>query len=353
MAKKKKAAVPRPMTKKERSRLERERRLNRLIIGGSVAIGLLIVVVLAYGYITEVVMKARQPVATVNGVPIETAEWQARVRAQAILEDASEQDLVTLAGQVLDQMAREEIIRQEAQRRGISIPPEEIDRAIELFFGYDRDAAVNPEPTPPITGTETITPAEPVTEEVFQSRFQEYVDQVLKPSGLGVEGFRKMIEVSLLYEQVWTLITSEVPTATEQVQIRYIAFPTEEEAAAVADRLEAGEDWETIVEEIESQEDSEARAFEPRWRTLSYLAEQFDPAVASIIFSTEVGGETRPVLGLGDRYYIVQVLAHEEHELDPTMRVYEQGRVFQQWLDGQMQGVEFADDWMERIPSLP
>jgi len=353
MSRKKKKTIPRPMTKKERSRIARERRMNRLVIGGAIAVGLLVVAVLVYGYVTEIVLKAREPVATVNGVPIQTAEWQARVRAQAILEDVTQEGVITLAGQVLDQMVREELIRQEAARRGISVSEEEIDRAVELFFGYDREGASASEPSSVVTPTEEMTATEQVTEEVFRSRYQEYIDQVLKPSELGIEGFRRMIEASLLYEQVWTAITSEVPTVTEQVQIRYFAFPSEEEASSVADRLDQGEGWDAIAQELEGQEGTDVRVFEPRWRTLPYLSEQFDPATARIIFTMDIGNHTRPIPGAGGRYYVVQVIGHEERELDPTMRIYEQSRAFQEWLNEQMAGVEYAEDWMERIPRLP
>lgn len=325
--------------------------MNRIVIGGAIAVGLLIVGVLVYGYVTEVVLKAREPVATVNGVPIRTDEWQARVLAEAILKNASQQEMVSIASQALEQMTQEEIIRQEAARRGIVVTEAEIDQAIEQFFGYDREQALSI--TPPVTATEGATQTMVVTEEIFQERYQEYIDQVLAPSGMGVEGFRKAMEGVLLYDRVWEVITADVPTVTEQVEIQYIAFPSEEEAANVADRLDQGEGWDSIVQELESQEDSQARVTEPRWRTRSYLTALFDPASVEIIFSLEPGGHTPPIAGFGGQYYVIRVLSYEERELDPTMLIYEQGRVFQEWMQQQMENVEFADDWMEKIPSPP
>ncbi len=351
MGRKKKKKVPRPMTQKERSRRAREQRINRIIIGGAIAVGVLVIGILIYGYVTEVVLKAREPVATVNGVPIRTDEWQARVLAQAIANGTSQENLPSVAGQVLEQMAQEEIIRQEAARRGITVTEDDVDRAIELFFGYNREQVLTP--TLPITATGETTPTEAMTEEEFQQRYQEYIDQVLIPSGMGVEGFRKAVEASLLYERLWEVITADVPTVTEQVEVQYIVFPSEEEATSVADRLDQGEDWDSIVEELSSQEESQVRVLEPRWRTRSYLATLFDPASAGIIFSLEPGEHTRPIPGYGGQYYVIQVLAHEERELDPTMLSYEKGRAFQEWLQQQMEGVEYADDWMDKIPSLP
>jgi parvulin-like peptidyl-prolyl isomerase len=104
---------------------------------------------------------------------------------------------------------------------------------------------------------------------------------------------------------------------------------------------------------LENQEDSQARVVEPRWRTRSYLVDLFDPASVEIIFSLEPGGHTPPIAGFGGQYYVIQVLGHEERELDPTMLIYEQGRLFQEWMQQQMENVEYADDWMEKIPRLP
>ncbi|HID89271.1 MAG TPA: RecQ family ATP-dependent DNA helicase, partial [Anaerolineae bacterium] len=195
---------------------------------------------------------------------------------------------------------------------------------------------------------------EPLWEDLTDpGRYQEYIDQVLAPSGMGVEGFRKAMEGALLYDRLWDLITADVPTITEQVEIRYIVFQSEEAATEVADRLDQGEDWESIAQELESQEGSEARVVEPLWRPRSFLAKQFDPASAEIIFSMEPGEHTRPILGLGGQYYVVQVLSHEERELDPMMVLYEREQAFQEWMQQQMERIEYADNWMEKIPTPP
>jgi len=396
--KRKEVAAPRPMTKKQRTRAEREARMNRWIIAGTVAVGVLVLGILVYGYLAENVFKGRAPVATVNGVPITTADFQARVRhyrivlqeqrdyytaqrmqldptdpnASFLLEylngqirqlDSmlSEASATALGKEVLDRMVQEELIRQEAARRGLTVSQEEIDRAIEEQFGYDRDAAVafltpTVVPTAPVTAetalTATATPVPtPVPKEEFDRRYQEYVKTYLKPSGLSEAKFRAMVEASLLYDKLQQAMAAEVPQTMEQVQIRYLSFPTQEDAGKVAERLGKGEKWEDIAAEIKTDEKSAAYASEPEWVTQGFLKEQFGEEAAGTIWETPAPQYTAPLAGTDSRWYIVQVMGREVRELESWLRSYEEQRAFQEWLQAQMATVQYSEDWASKVPT--
>jgi parvulin-like peptidyl-prolyl isomerase len=396
--KRKEVAAPRPMTKKQRTRAEREARMNRWIIAGTVAVGVLVLGILVYGYLAENVFKGRAPVATVNGVPITTADFQARVRhyrivlqeqrdyytaqrmqldptdpnASFLLEylngqirqlDSmlSEASATALGKEVLDRMVQEELIRQEAARRGLTVSQEEIDRAIEEQFGYDRDAAVafltpTVVPTAPVTAetalTATATPVPtPVPKEEFDRRYQEYVKTYLKPSGLSEAKFRAMVEASLLYDKLQQAMAAEVPQTMEQVRIRYLSFPTQEDAGKVAERLGKGEKWEDIAAEIKADEKSAAYASEPEWVTQGFLKEQFGEEAAGTIWETPAPQYTAPLAGTDSRWYIVQVMGREVRELESWLRSYEEQRAFQEWLQAQMATVQYSEDWASKVPT--
>ena len=167
--------TPKVITKKHMARLERERRQINLIRGVAIAGILIVVGLLAYGYLRSNVFALREPVARVNGVTITTGEWQERVkfqRAQLLNAynqyqfyqqnfgfDYSQQlqEITTslsvpeiLGQQVLDQMTDEILIRQEAEERGITVSDEEIDNYFKETFGFFPDG----------TATPTITPTE-------------------------------------------------------------------------------------------------------------------------------------------------------------------------------------------------
>ncbi|MBO9369913.1 MAG: hypothetical protein J7575_02310 [Chloroflexi bacterium] len=394
--KRKEVAAPRPLTKKQRTRAEREARINRWIIASTVAVGVLVIGILVYGYLTENVFKGREPVATVNGVPITTADFQARVRhyrivlqeqrdyytAQRMALDPTDPSVsfwleflnnqirqldamlseayATLLGkEVLDQMILEELIRQEAARRGLTVSQEEIDWAIEEQFGYDRDVvAAFLTPTPAVTTETTLTATAtpeptPVSKEEFDRRYQEYVKTHLKRSGLSEAKFRAMVEASLLYDKLQQAMAAEIPPTMEQVQIRYLSFPTQEDAGKVAERLGKGEKWEDIAAEIEAEEGSPAYASDPEWVTQGFLKERFGEEAAGTIWEIPATQHTAPLAGTDGRWYIVQVMDRQVRALDSWLRSYEEQRVFQEWLRGQMATVQYSDNWASKVPTTP
>lgn len=395
--KRKEVAAPRPLTKKQRTRAEREARMTRWIIAGTIAIGVLVIGILLYGYLAENVFKGRAPVATVNGVPITTADFQARVRHYRIvlqeqrnyytalrmeldptdpsasfmleylngqirqIDSMLSETYATMLGkEVLDRMVQEEILRQEAARRGIAVSPEEVDRAIEEQFGYNRDAAMaalltpTVAPTAPVTAETALTATPeptPVSKEEFDRRYQEYVKNYLKPSGLSEAKFRAMVEASLLYDKIQQAMAAELPQTMEQVQIRYFSFSTQEEAGQVAERLSKGEKWEDIAAEIKADQEGTVYASDPEWVTRGFMAEQFGEEAAGTTWETPALQYTAPLTGTDSRLYIVQVMGREVRELESWLRSYEEQRVFQEWLQAQMATVQYSEDWASKIPA--
>lgn len=396
MSKKRRETAPRPLTKKQQSRAEREARMNRWLIIGTVVVCVLVLAVVGYGLLDQFVLKAREPVAVVNGVPISAADFEARVRYyRALLRE--QQDYLTarrmeidptqpesaplleylnaqirqletqlsptyavsLGKEILDQMVREELFRQEAARRGITVSAEEIDRAIEEQFGYDRDAAAAAlTPTPPLSPTAevtaTATPAPtPMPREEFERLYQNFVKNRLKPAGLSEAKFRAMVEASLLYDKLQEAFAAELPQKMEQVQFRFMSFPNEEAAKKVLERLNQGEKWEDIAKELQDNTEDEAYAADAQWATEGYLEERFGKTAAATIWGTPNGQHTQPFAADDGRWYIVHVMGREERELDFWLKATEQQRRFQAWLDAQMAQVQYSDNWQEKVPTEP
>ena len=175
-------------SKKHLARLERERIYRRwiLIITG-IVIGL-VVILIAYGILNERVFKARQPVATVNGERISVTDFQAQTRyarqrlignaintyqfnqylgdnpdtqasfAGQLAQVQAQLDPTLIGQQVLDRLADDALIRQEAKRRGIIISAADIDKAIQDTLGFFPDGTPTPQPTLGIAATSTLSP---------------------------------------------------------------------------------------------------------------------------------------------------------------------------------------------------
>lgn len=166
-------------TRKHLARLDRERRQTRWILFSAIGIVIIVVGMIVYGYLDLNYLQARRAIARVGNVNLTIGEWQARVRmqrrslinqinlyaqySQYLGMDLSSQeqqlasqlnDSNTLGQTVLDTMIDEEIIRQEAAKRGITASPAEVDAAIQANFNYYPSGS----PTPTLTPTSVSTP---------------------------------------------------------------------------------------------------------------------------------------------------------------------------------------------------
>lgn len=168
--------------KKHVARLERERRQTRTIL--YIFFGILgaVVLLLFYGWLDINYLQRQRPVAKVGDASILVKDFEPRIRLyrRQLLNqhvqyqqyaqlfgmnvDAQLQQIETtlnsplLIGQaVLDQMIDEELVRQEAAKRGITVSEEELNAEIEATFGY----FPNGTPTPSATPTEVVFPEIP------------------------------------------------------------------------------------------------------------------------------------------------------------------------------------------------
>ena len=402
MSKNVKKHAPKELTRKQVSRLEREKRIERWLVIGITIVGVLVVGVLAYGFIVENIVKAREPVAIASGTPIRTAEFQSRVRflrmqlqtelqfwrgqqlaldptdtdSQAYLEyiqgnirelegQLSVTNALSIGEQALDQLIEEELVRQEAERRGITVTPEELQEEIEQFFGYDRNPPT-PEPglveTPPVTSTDVLTSAPtstplptptPMTEEAFRERYNAYMKEALKPIDISEQQYRSWIEASLLTDKVREQVVAEAPDTAEQVKVRYLFVDDEDRANDLVARLDAGEDFQALVDELVEDEEVAGFGRELDWYPRGLLERYLDADLADLAFELGVGERSQPVLSQdGMRYSIIDVVGREVRDLDESQRQALGEDAFLEWLDAQKALVE-RKTYQDRVPTNP
>lgn len=377
MAKKTKRRAPKELTRRRLSRVERDQRMQRFLVWGVVTVGVLIVGVLGYGLFVENVLKVREPIAIVGGTPISVAEFQARTRLMRLsvrqqleylsawqqtldpndpdtttylqhiqsqirsLEDQlAPESALNLADEVVSQLIQEELVRQECARRGITVPQDEVQRRLELNFGYDRNPATPvPEPTvvSPLTFTLVLTPeptptpyptSTPVSEEEFRRRLNDTLRQIKASEHM----LRSWIEASLLTEKLQEQMMAEVPTTADQVKLRFLSVVTETLASDLVVRLEAGEDFEALADELEAS--GSGSSSEIDWSTKENVELILGAEIAEAVFDMTVGERTRPLPNVdGTRYLIIEVLGHEVRELDEATRQQLGSRAFQAWLE--------------------
>lgn len=169
-------------TKKHLARLEREQRQQRIIIYGTIAVVIIVVGLIVFGYLQANVLQPRRAVAEVNGTSISAQEFIERTRFErnnlvqqavsnyqtlqffgqeqtdltsSILSNINQinfqLDPTSFGRQVLNQMVDEVLIQDEAEKRGIIVTDQDVEDELQNQFGYF------PEGTPP---TPTSFPTE-------------------------------------------------------------------------------------------------------------------------------------------------------------------------------------------------
>jgi parvulin-like peptidyl-prolyl isomerase len=173
---------PVPTSKKHVARLERERRQARLILYVFFGILATVVLLIVYSLLDARFFQLQRPVAKVGDTKILVRDFEPRVRLyrQQLINNYSEymqyaqffglnmdsqlqqiantlNSPLSIGQSVLDQMINEEIIRQEAAKRGITVSEEELDEAVQGAFGF----YPNGTPTPSATPTQVVLPEIP------------------------------------------------------------------------------------------------------------------------------------------------------------------------------------------------
>ncbi len=166
-------------TKKHVARLQRERQQTRNIMIAFISILVVAIGAVVYGALDVNYFQVMKPVAKVGTVEITVKEFQTRVRlqrnslistymqysqfAQMFGMDLTSQlqqiqtqlsDPTSLGQNVLDSMINEELVRQEAAKRGITVSDTELDAAIKSAYSF----YPNGSPTPTLTPTELVFP---------------------------------------------------------------------------------------------------------------------------------------------------------------------------------------------------
>jgi parvulin-like peptidyl-prolyl isomerase len=418
------------VTKKHLARQERERLQNRYILIGSIAVIVIVVGLIGYGFVQQYLIQPNQPVAKVANQSITTKHFQTYARyqrmqlinqyqqyqqfAQYFGSDQNSLNYIqqylaqinyqlesaNLGQSALDYLIADQLIENEAENRGIVVTDEEIDKALQDYFGFFPEgtpttAPTNPPvptstlnptqislipptataiptstttPTPVITVTQQITSPTPTTVitpttiaptstplptstpytlDAYKNDFNTYMKNVSSYADLNEADFRWIFRMQLLREKVFEALTSDVSREQDQVWARHIVVSDQDQAQAVYDRLTSGEDFETVATEVFS---GTANTADLGWFGVGTL----DQAAEKVVFNMQIGEISEPIQ-TADGWEIYQVLGHEVKTLsDSDFDQLKQTR-FQNWLDQQKTeaNVQTFDLWKTRVPTRP
>jgi parvulin-like peptidyl-prolyl isomerase len=349
------ASQPKRQTKKQIAIGRRESRQNRIIwlivgIVAAIAVGILLV-----GIISEVVVKPRTPVATVNGSKISTVDHDALATyRRSTLEgniqelqnglqsldssDENSQFLIAYYQQQLEQLQfalgavdeaaleeliEDELISEKAQEANLSVTAAEIDQTIR----EDLVRIAAPAPQTPITGTEVIPTPTPIPQKELDDLYQ----LVLESLGVSDRDFHSIIGRSLLRGKVHELLSDEVPTTGLVANVQLIQTDTEEQSQVALERIEAGEDFAVVAQEVSTDTLTAEVGGDLGWVTPPQMASRYGEDLQKQVFSSSAG--QIHLVSSNDQWFVVMVVEiDEDGDLPLEVVVERQDNALSDWL---------------------
>jgi peptidyl-prolyl cis-trans isomerase D len=302
----------------------------------------------------------------------------------------------------INQLIENAFVREEAESLGIQVSQSDVQKMVnEVMFQYYPEGTPTPAPTrvllptptlsalqltlvppPPtaiITETEGIEPgvdlektdvesseevaATPISptptvysEEIFNEDYEKFMDYLKSFAGVSEEDVFTFYEGILLRERLAEEIITDLPTEEEKLWARHILFRDEEngeeEALVFLSRLEAGEDFKIVAEELSSDEDNaESLIFEDLgWFGVGDMVEPFEDAAREL----KIGEFSQPV-NTSFGWHVIQLLGRDVQPLEQSDIDQIRLEKFQEWLDNKRVDavVEIDPDWITVVPLEP
>ncbi len=292
--------------------------------------------------------------------------------------------------QTLDIMIEDKLIEAEAQKRAITVAADEITEAINRFLaneegGVTADAALEIStavaeatataavwtPTPTFTPSPTLTTTEEITqptptpvntptpaptptlnvigEETLATQYSNWMNTLAEAIDVDEAKYRQFIHSLILRNKLYEAIANEVPTSAEQVHARRILVETEEEADQVIERLEAGEDFADLAQELSLDQNSACRGGDLDFVPRGYN----EPSVEEALFTLPIGQVSEPI-ETEQGWYVLEVLEREDRELSPELYNQSQRLAFNDWLTDAQAAAQIENLWdPEKAPPDP
>ncbi len=406
---------------------------QKMIMTGGVVVIVAVVLLVLYGVLSNTVLLPFRNVATVNGDKISAGEFQKYVKIQRInsintytqyyqyaqmfgiqnpeedqsfggilLEQKTRLSSTDIMGQsVLDTLVEDRLVRQEAERRGITVDKAELDKYLQDSFGYFPDgtpttaptatmystnepdpesfAIVTITPSPTIAPTESIegtttpeqveatataagptatqaptsTPAPTataITAEGYKDLYNERVTGFGEQTGITEDEFVNLYESYILREKLLKEITKDLVPFDEQVWARHILVKTKEEAQAVIDRLNAGEDWVAISKEVSIDTGSKDNGGDLGWFGKGMMVKPFEEAA----YALTVGQISAPVESEFG-FHIIQLIGKQEKPITETEFATKKQTYFAEFLAKLKEEatIEIDEFWKTIVPTEP
>lgn len=344
----------RRLTKKKIAAYQREQKQQRWIHWGIGVLIVVILVILGVG-IYQGIKSRRAPIATVNGVKIRVDTYQKyilylkelerktieRLERERVGLDPNDKDYGAKIDyyeraiaeiqqqpqsqvelQALQELVAAELIRQGAEQMGLVASEEEVQQEIYKVFsgGLNETGLVSPSDK-----------SSPLNQEEFGDLYKLEVAQAKDNFGMTEDEFRDLFKQQLLADKVSSILAEQVPSTTRQVHAKHILVASEEEAKAVVDRLEKGQDFATIAAELSLAQRTKDKGGDLGW----FPRGTYPPVFEEAVFDLESEGDIDIVKDSSGFQVVMLVASDPDRPLDPDKLKYRRKVAFEKWLQEQ------------------
>ena len=436
---------PKLVNRKHVVRQEKEQRQIRtiMIVGGTILLAVLALVV--YSLVNQLYVLPNRAVAYVGDQKISVREFEAEVRYSRLTtlnQAASYAEYGQMFGSmggnfmstaknlidqlnnptnygntVLNRMIDDQLIKEEAEKLGITITDEELKLEMQKVFNFFPNGTLTPTVTPTtvatptlsetqlaiIKPTETPTPAptldptsvantetvvagqetataqalptEPAAEQTPTSAeptavpsntptptvytTQVYAKAVkdyatmLKTYGLTSSDMEKLIRSQMLRDKVSAELTKDMKPEQEQVWVRHIIVATEEEANKALDEIKAGADFAEVAKTY-SIDGTKDNGGDLGWMGLE--DQNWDKDFLNAAFTLTQVGEISAPVQTQFGYHLIQLVGRAVNPVDETKFEELKYVKFTNWLEevkAKRSDITIEPTWAETVPNTP
>jgi len=237
--------------------------------------------------------------------------------------------------QVLQWVENDELVRQAAPELGIQVTSNEVTETINGYLTSSAGDGGNT--TGNVTGNITL----PQTD--LGKMYQRWLDQ----ARLSDSEYRQVVEATLLTQKLKEQLTQNVPTEAKQVYLYVIKVDNEGNATEVEKRLQNGEDFATVAQELSTDEASKQYGGDLGWLPRGILSYYIDPQLDQYAFSLEVGNISEPIKTTKG-YYVIKVSEIDENRLvDDQYREILAASELDKWLN-ELMGASNIKDYLDQ-----
>lgn len=276
MAKKKREKPQRILTPHQISRWEQQKKRQRLILMTGIFVIVAAFAIVIVGWYLGQYKPLRETVIKVNDTEFTMDYYVEMLKIEGSYHQTP--DVSYVADSVLQNIPRNELIRQGALELGFSVTDEEVKNALKENDLPDKEA------------------------------------------------YRDLVRHELLIERLLDVhFDPQVPLFTEQRRVMAMMLESEPQALDIRSKLIRGDDFSELAEEMSLEPFSKNKGGDFGWVPKTILLDMLPASIVDVIFEHDVGDLSRPIYDEEAEkfvgYWLVEVLERDEEEEEAHIQI--------------------------------